>query len=130
MRKIEKKIIKIMRECLDGKRPAGVYALTKRDKVELLKGSVRYVLWGSVIFKATKCTSYTRLEFSDNGYNTRTTHSRLKALAVEFIAPYDSLCVKGGFLCKKYGRNTARFCDLSNRNIFEIGENYFRQMEE
>lgn len=104
MRKIEEEIIKVMRECLDGTRPAGVYTLTKRDRVELTDSGVKYFLWHSNIFKVTKYIDRLVFEFSDNGYNTHTTHSRLKALVAGFIAPQNSgLCVRRGYICDSLG---------------------------
>lgn len=122
MHKIEGKIIKVMLECLDGKRACGEYTLSKRDSVEFTDGTVRYFLWSSNIFKVEKRQGRLRLEFSDNGYGTITTHSRLKALVNAFLLPDDSLCVRKGFLCKKDSRGTSLLCGLSVKNIFEVEE--------
>lgn len=105
MRKIEEKIIRVMRECLDGGGSPGVYTLSERDRIEFTGGEVKYFLWGSNIFKAARCTDHTRFEFSDNAYDTYTTRSRLKALVAEFIAPHNvRLCVRHGYICDNLGR--------------------------
>lgn len=137
MRKIEGKIIKVMRECLDGKRPAGEYTLTKRDRIEFTDNVVKYFLWNSDIFKVTKYISRLKFEFSDNGYNTQTTHSRLKALLRGFITPRNiELCVRHGYICDNFGcklyslsaRNSVVLDDMYN--IVESYEEYSRAVEE
>lgn len=99
MRKIEGKIIGVIRECLDGRRPPGTYTLTGRDRVESTGDEVKYFLWNSGIFKVTKYIGHLKFEFSNNGYTTQTTHSRLKALVAEFIVPRNlKFSVRGGYI--------------------------------
>lgn len=122
MRKIEEKVIKTMWNFLDGKVACGKYTLSKRDRVEFQDNVVRYFLWNSNIFKVEKWRGRLRLEFSDNGYATQTTYSRLKALVNAFILPGDSLYIRKGFLYIKNSHDTSQFCDLSIENIFEVEE--------
>ncbi len=128
MRKIEKKIIKVMWECLDGKRPAGEYTLAEKDSIEFTNNEVKYFLWNSNIFKVTKYIDHLKFEFSDNGYDTQTTHSRLKALVAEFIVPHNlRLSVRHGYICDNLAH---KLYPLSARNIVESGGEYSRTVEE
>lgn len=119
MRRIEERIIEVMRECLDGRKPVGAYILTERDNIVFTGSEVKYFLWGFNIFKITKCIDRLRFEFSDNGYGTQTTHFRLKALVAGFIAPENTgLYVRFGYICDSLGH---KLYPLSARNIVELG---------
>lgn len=128
MRKIEVEIIKTIQGCLDYKRPAGEYTLSKRDRIEFTNNVVKYFLWNSNIFTVTKYIDHLKFEFSDNGYNTRTTHSRLKALLSEFIAPRNlTLSTRRGYIWDNLGH---KLYSLSARNIVESGGGIFWAVEE
>ncbi len=133
MRKIEKKIIEVMRECLDGDRGSGEYSLSKRDKVEFLRGRVRYILWGSAIFTVGQSTysagrslgveglHVMRYTFNDGGYSTRLTYARLKTLILAFILPHNvDLCMKATWLYGKFNSGWRPLFDLSINNCLEI----------
>lgn len=125
MRVIEQKIIKVITQCIDGDRLEGSYELSDHDTINFYNGVISYVLWDSEIFRIILDLPMTlehpisRVEFSNKGWKTVKTHSRLKVLISEFIPNVYKLMIRDGVLqYHQYGQ--CYNFDLSNNNVVDI----------
>lgn len=116
MRKIEQKINEIMASV-----KAGVYTLSKRDKVSItIKNNwviCRYYLWESNVYTREYALDGSMFGqgFTLAGYDTPTTRSRVRAL------------LQGGNFARKNGNNYFNGRQIDNNEVYCL--NYSVEME-